>query len=368
MARDRKGKSPEMTPRERLLTSLRRKVPDRVPIDLDYCGFNREAFRLFKEKTGSDSHHEYFGVDKSFEYVNLKPTKVNLKERYSSFYKNFPSSATIDEWGVGSIPGSNPAFDLLLHPLEKASRLKEIEDYPLPDWKEEYRYEELKEKSETVNKKGLATVSETIRFFELPCWIRGHDGFLSDFLINEDMAACLLDRITELNSFVAKRYAELGIDILWTGDDIGMQDRMMMSPDTWRKWIKPRFKRVIKGAKDISPDILVWYHSDGYIEPVIPDLIEIGIDVLNPVQPECMDPAKLKELYGNKLAFWGTIGIQTTLPFGTPEEVRKVVKERIETVGRGGGLVIGPTHAIEPEVPLENISAFVEAAKEYGTY
>ena len=307
-------------------------------------------------------------MDKNLEHIGLNPTKLDLKARYSLFYKDLPSTAEINEWGIASIPGSNPAFDLMFHPLEKAAAVKDIEDYPLPDWKEEYRYEELKEKIETVGKNGLATGSEAIRFFELPCWLRGHDGFLTDLLINQDMAACLLDRITELNSFVARRYAELTVDILWVGDDIGMENRMMLSPDTWRKWIKPRFAKVIKEAKEIHPGLLVWFHSDGYIEPVIPDLIEAGVDILNPVQPECMDPAKIKRLYGDRLAFWGTIGIQTTLPFGTPKEVRRVVKERIETVGKGGGLVIGPTHAIEPEVPLENIAAFVEAAKEYGKY
>lgn len=141
-----------------------------------------------------------------------------------------------------------------------------------------------------------------------------------------------------------------------------------IKPKTWRKWLKPRFERIITRARKINPRVFVWYHSDGFIEPIIPDLIEIGVDVLNPVQPESMDPVKLKKEFGDNLAFWGTIGIQTNLPFGTPEEVRKVVKERIETVGKGGGLVIGPAHAIEPEVPLENIAAFVEAAKEYGKY
>ena len=158
------------------------------------------------------------------------------------------------------------------------------------------------------------------------------------------------------------------MDIIHVGDDIGMEDRMMMSPDTWRKWFKPRMGKIISAAREIKPDVLFFYHSDGYVEPVIPDFIEIGIDVLNPVQPECMDPAKLKRLYGDKLAFWGTIGIQHTLPFGTPEEVEEEVRERIGTVGKGGGLYLSPTHVIAPEVPHENIFAFVKAVKKYGEY
>jgi uroporphyrinogen decarboxylase len=122
---------------------------------------------------------------------------------------------------------------------------------------------------------------------------------------------------------------------------------------------------VIEAAKEANPEVLIFYHSCGYIEPIIPDLIEIGVDILNPVQPESMDPERIKKLYGNELAFWGTIGTQTTLPFGTPDEVRQEVKRMIETVGDGGGLLISPTHVIEPDVPWENIMAFVDAVKEY---
>ena len=104
------------------------------------------------------------------------------------------------------------------------------------------------------------------------------------------------------------------------------------------------------------------------MEAVIPELIEIGVDILNPVQPECLDPVELKQRYGRHLAFWGTIGIQHMLPFGTPQEVRAEVRTRIETMGVGGGLLLGPTHIVEPEVPLENIVAMVEAVNEYGVY
>jgi uroporphyrinogen decarboxylase len=141
-----------------------------------------------------------------------------------------------------------------------------------------------------------------------------------------------------------------------------------MSVPMWRKWIKPRLAQVIQTARRIRPDLLVEYHTDGYVEPFIPELIEIGVDVLNPVQPECMDPAEIKHKFGDRLAFSGTVGNQSTLPFGTPDEVRRVVKERIETVGRGGGLVLAPSHMLEPDVPWENIVAFFEAAEEFGYY
>jgi uroporphyrinogen decarboxylase len=190
------------------------------------------------------------------------------------------------------------------------------------------------------------------------------ENLLVDFLVNPELAAALLDQLTATGVASATRLAQAGIDVLTTGDDVGMQKGMMMSPETWRKWLKPRLAEIIAAAKKVKPDLLVFYHSDGKIESIIPELIEIGIDILNPVQPECMDPAQLKREYGNDLSFWGTIGTQTTMPFGTPEEVKATIKERIKTVGQGGGLLLAPTHVIEPDVPWENVLAFFEAIEE----
>ena len=187
-----------------------------------------------------------------------------------------------------------------------------------------------------------------------------------DFVENTEFAVALLDRITLLRRVQAARYAALGPDVITLGDDVGTQRAMLMSPDMWRRWLKPRLASVIAAARSVRPDVLIFFHSDGNIRPIIPDLIEIGVDILNPVQPECMDPADLKRRFGDRLSFWGTIGTQTTFPFGTSDDVRREVRTRAETVGKGGGLFLAPTHYLEPEVPFENIVAFVEAVKETG--
>lgn len=152
------------------------------------------------------------------------------------------------------------------------------------------------------------------------------------------------------------------------GDDAGSQRSLMMSREVWRRWVKPATAATITAAKAENPDVIAMYHSDGVIDEIIPELIEIGVEVLNPVQPECMDPVNVKELYGDRLSFLGTVGTQTVMPFGTPGEVRDTVRRMIETVGRGGGLTIAPTHMLEPEVPWENIEAFLSAVKEFGGY
>lgn len=191
---------------------------------------------------------------------------------------------------------------------------------------------------------------------------------MTDFYLNPDLIEALLDRLTTLRIVEARQLAQAGVDVLRLGDDVAGQTGMLMSLDTWRRWLKPRLARVIQAARAVKPNIHIFYHSDGDCWPVIPELIEIGVTVLNPIQPECMDPAQLKAEFGDQLAFWGTIGTQTTMPFGTPEDVRAAVKERIETVGRSGGLLIAPTHVLEPEVPWQNVVAFIEAVEEYGAY
>jgi len=134
---------------------------------------------------------------------------------------------------------------------------------------------------------------------------------------------------------------------------------MLMSPAMWRKYFKPRMANLIAAMKTINPHVKVAYHSDGMIDPIIPELIEIWLDVLNPIQPAAVDPIKLKEDYGDQLCFWGSVDLQHTLPYGTPAEVKAEVITRLKTIGRNGGLIIGPTHNIQLDTPLENFWAMV---------
>ncbi|MBI3986353.1 MAG: hypothetical protein HY343_05510, partial [Lentisphaerae bacterium] len=132
----------------------------------------------------------------------------------------------------------------------------------------------------------------------------------------------------------------------------------------WRAWLKPRLARIIAEARRVKPDILIFYHSCGFVTPFLEDFIEVGIDILNPVQPECMDFDDVHARVGDRLSFWSTIGTQTTLPFGTPDDVKAVVRSRLKTCGKAGGIVIGPTHMVEPEVPWENLLAMRDAVLE----
>ena len=204
--------------------------------------------------------------------------------------------------------------------------------------------------------------------YETAWQIRGYEQFLMDMIERPAWCACLLDRLTEQNMHKAIAYAEAGADLIRTGDDVANQTNMMFSPRMWRKFMLSRWKPVWQTIKSINPNCRIWYHSDGNISDIVDDLVDAGVDILNPVQPECLDIDALHKRYGDRVTFDGCIGTQSTMPFGTVEDVRQRVKTVIDKYGRNGGLLISPTHVLEPEVPLENIDAFFDACREYGTF
>jgi len=351
-----------MTPRERVLTAMRREVPDRVP---KTAGFTPDVQRRFEEATGCTNAATYFDFENRG--VGFRPAAEGTD--FTPFYPDgLPEGTSINEYGTAHVPGDFYHFWRLQFPLVNARSLDEIKAFPWPDYTPGCRHEHLEDAVAELHSKNFYVQGGVGHIYENAWQVVSMERLLMSFVDSPDEATFILDRIAEDRACMARRYAEAGCDGLGTGDDVAMQDRMMMSPDTWRKWLKPRWEYVYSEAKKIKPDIQIMYHSDGDVSPIIPDLIEIGLDVLNPVQPECVDPEALKREYGNDLAFWGCIGTQTTMPFGSASDVRKAVKWTIDTVGAGGGLLVAPTHVLEPDVPWANIQAMFDAVDEYGSY
>ena len=348
-----------MSPRERVLAAISRRPPDRVP---KTASFTPAALETFRQNTGADDPVEYFRMEPRSVGFNATTATPD----FSGYLGLLPPGTTITEHGVAHVPGNFYHFTKMVHPLRNMRTVSELQEYPWPDMQADYRHSDLECRTKALHDGGQFVQGGVGHIFELAWGMRGMEQLFIDFSENPDFASALLDRITLDNCFIARRMAEAGADMLVLGDDVGMQDRLMMSPAAWRRWLKPCLARVIAAGRQVNPSIHVFYHTDGNVLPIIPDLIEVGLTVLNPVQPECMDPAALKKEYGDVLAFWGTIGTQTTMPFGTPEEVERTVRERIETVGEGGGLVLAPTHTLEPDVPWENILAFFNAVEKYG--
>lgn len=350
-----------MTERENLLRAVRRDSPAHVPYCFSLC---ESQERNFRSQTGSLDYMEYFRMP--FRYVEILPT--THRQDYSMFFRSLPEKTVIDEWGVAHEPSGMEHFTRMHHPMAGFISPRQVLDFPMPDVLADYRWEGFGQRVSETKARGLAAVYSAVQIFEPAWYLRGLENLLLDMLSDDEMALACLDRMTGIQSALSARAAAGGVDIIVFGDDVGTQKGMMMNPELWRKWLKPGMKAAIAASKAENPDVVAYYHSDGVIYDIIPDLIEIGVDVLNPVQPECMDPALLKMQYGGRLSFWGTIGTQTTMPFGTPADVEDCVKRVIDTVGRGGGLVVAPTHLLEPEVPWENILALVRAVEKYGRY
>ena len=240
--------------------------------------------------------------------------------------------------------------------------------YKIPNPYDDVRYEGSKEIIKKYGNDYWIVGSIPCSIYEASWYLRGMQKYMEDMYIDKEYAHALMDKVMEFPLVAGKKLIDLGVDMLWLGDDVGMQSGMMMSPDSWREYLKPRMAKLISEFKKANPDIKVAYHSCGDIQKIIPELIEIGLDVLNPVQPLSMDPAKLKELYGDKLCFWGSMDVQGTLPNGTSEDVWNEVKLRMQTIGKNGGLILFLPNTVQCDTSVENILAFYKAANELGRY
>ncbi|MGB9553357.1 MAG: uroporphyrinogen decarboxylase family protein, partial [bacterium] len=278
----------------------------------------------------------------------------------------------ICEWGIKwkRVPYTTPFgvgyyTEIAEHPLAKDEALS---SYVPPSPFREELYAPLAKILEEFGKTHFILGVTVCTVFEGAWYLRGMDRLLIDMVTDEEKAQQVLDIPFRFHLEAAKRLTVMGVDGIWLGDDVGTQRGMLLSPELWRKYLKPRLAQICQEVKRINPQLKIAYHSDGNIYPIVDELVEIGIDVLNPVQPRAMDPVFLKKRYGKNLSFWGSIDEQHTLPFGTQEEVRREVLERLSVLGEGGGFIIAPTHHVQLDTPLENFFTFLETAKSCGCY
>jgi len=352
----------KMTPRENLLSLLRRRGYEWIPPEFSLCP---ALIEQFYERHGKDTPYETFY---QFPWEAVPDALINRPpHEFHRFFPPFENTTHIDVWGIGHQEGEGCMhMTKMLYPMEKFDSPEQFEAYPYPVLSPEL-LEQQKKAVEAVHQRGNAVVAQMqMTIWEAAWYTRSMEELMADMMTESPLADYHFDRITDIAVQRAEAYARNGADILFVGDDIGMQHTIMMSIELYCQWIKPRLTKVIRAAKAVNPDIVVFYHSCGYVTPFIPHLIEAGIDVLNPVQPECMSFEEIYQEYKGALSFHGTIGTQSTMPFGTVEEVRREVFKNLDIAGPQGGLFVAPTHILEPEVPFENIEAYVTACKEYS--
>jgi uroporphyrinogen decarboxylase len=349
------------TPQEDLLRCLHRRGYEKVHVDFVFCESQIEEF---KKRFGYSDYETYFGL--SHRKLEI-PVKANYSDGREQFPReSLPESTVFDEYGIGHSKGSEAAFHMtrMHHPLRGASP-SEILNYPYPTV-DETKSNEFKTKVGTLREKGIASFGfMQMTIWEASWYMRSMEELMVDMMMENESATILLDKITDFACSKASAYAAAGTDILSLGDDIGTQTSLMLDIELWEKWLQPRLIKVIRAAKEIKPDILIFYHSCGYILPFIDRLIESGVEILNPIQPECMLFDDIAERFGDRLSFWGTLGTQQLLPFGTADEVYAQTIANLTKCGLKGGIVIGPTHMVEPEVPWENLIAITKAVKEF---
>lgn len=350
-----------ISPRENLLRACRRQGFEWVPLDFMLCDNQIDSFR---KRFGHDDYYTWFDMD--FRWITLYE-EPGYTDPYSLYPREeLPNEIEFDVLGLGHSKGSEAAFHMthMHHPLQGEISLDDIERYPLPtierDWNQPLFHE-----VDQVHQQGLAVMGAMqMTIWESSWYLRSMEDLLMDMMMEDEKATRLFDRITGYAVDRARLFTEAGCDLLSLGDDLGAQSSPLMSVEMWERWLKPRLKQVINAAREINPDVLIYYHSCGYATPFIDGLIECGVDILNPVQPESMDFNEVHDTYGDRISFWGTLGTQKLLPFGTRDEVVEVVTDRINRCGEKGGLVLGPTHLVEPEVPFDNLVAILETARD----
>ncbi len=259
-------------------------------------------------------------------------------------------------------------------PLSKASSVHDIEKHEWPNVEDPRRYEGLREKARKLREKSdYAIVGHpgSTSLFQTACGIRGFARFLMDLLKNKDFAHALLQKILEIQGLRMKLYlSEVGqyLDVVCVGDDFCHQEGPFMSLEVFREMIKPYLQKYFEIIKRCTRAKL-HLHSCGAVHYILDDLIDIGVDIINPVQISAkgMDPEKLKKRFGERVVFWGGIDTQKVLPYGSPEEVRKEVRRIVRILGKGGGYVLSAVHNIQPDVPPENVVAMFDEAYKLGT-
>jgi uroporphyrinogen decarboxylase len=380
-----------MNSRERILAAINHKPTDRIPIDIGssmMTGIHRDAYNRWRRFLGLpvENPNRFFEPSMQIVYasedffdrlaIDTRPALPAWPTRFPlDIHEDEQSFSYFDEWGYGlKMPKSDPIYySLYHHPLKSISTLSEIKQYSFPNPLDPTRLISITEEIARAEEKNKAIVLNNVcaGTMEVASWLRGLDQFLIDLALEPEIAEFLLDKVVEFKlAYWEMVLAEFGdrVDVVIESDDIGTQTSTLMSPRMYRKYIKPRHKKILDFIHS-KTSAKIFFHSCGAIRPIIPDFIEIGVDIINPVQFNLpgMEPASLKKDFGRDIVFWGGgVETQSILGGGTTEQVRENVRQQIELLADGGGFVFATVHNIQADVPPENLNVMWEAVMEFG--
>jgi uroporphyrinogen decarboxylase len=377
-----------MTPRERVITALNHKEPDRVPITLGGSAnhLTEHCYQLLRDHFGlkdvprrtlvgfytTPDYNpllEKLGTD--FRFIHMRAPKSYISNALDGPFTEF-----VDDWGLQHRMVSG-YYDLTGAPLGSDLTIERIENYPWPDPYDPVRLEGVKEEVESLyNNSPYAIVAHRPVYgnlWEMTRWLVGMENALMMTVTDLPLFDALLSKLSEvMDGFYDAFLSVVGpyIHVIEFAEDLGTNNGPMFNPEIYRKYIKPKHKKSIELIKKKAPQVKVMLHCDGAIRKFIPDLIDAGFDILNPIEGHLrgMDPVELKKEFGNKLVFQGGVDIKGVLVSGTVEDVRREVRLRIEQMGVGGGYILAPAHNFGNDIPLKNLLAFFEAGHELGFY
>ncbi len=346
-----------MDSRERVRTALAGGRPDRVPCALGFFlqplfGVE-DADELFQTDVRFVGFDPPVEQDRLLEYLEALPADVHVGSE--------AQLRTYEEWGY------RPAEDSI-HPLGRLRSTAEWTRGLLPDFSDRRRHQRLAEDVRRLQDRGLAVAASPPHLggelFESAWRLRGFERFMRDLVKEPELVGYLIDQLAALATESAVILARCGVDILILDDDVAYCGGLLISPFMWRRFFKPRLARIIEAARRVAPDLLIFYHSDGDFTRLLPDLVELGVNVVNPVAPDCMDAAAIRRAFGGRLALWGTVGTAVTWDLGTPAQIREEVRQRTASVGRSG-LLLSPAYDLD-FAPRRNVAAFSEAVRDLG--
>lgn len=375
-----------MNSRDRLRMALNHQEPDRVPMDLGATrnsGITMPAYQRLVKYLGLDLEAQPLGTTGNSRVLGVAAPDERILERLRIDVRGvflgppdnwkdieLPDNAFQDQWGVvWQRPPTSLYFDSVRFPLAGDISLQDVINYPWPDMADDPGFTRgLRERALWLHENtgyGIVLHLQDI-CVHYSQWLRGYEDWYTDFHLNPDILSSMMDAILERRMAVAERaITAVGdiVDVVSCSDDVADQRGPMVSPASYRKFIKPRHRRFFDMIH-ARTNAKVLFHTDGSLPKLIPEFIEIGIDFINPVQVsanDMNDTARLKREFGHDIGFWGAIDNVHVLPYGTPEDVRAEVKRRIRDLGAEGGYVLGAVHNIQPDVPPENIAAIYDS-------
>ena len=348
----------KLTHRERVRLALEHKETDRVPIAMVCSGINPPAYKALAE---------YLKRERNLSVEAYLQPLLDIKS-VAPAYAGPPLPPGTDIWGVRRVPisyGAGEYDEIDYYPLAEADSPADLSRHrwPTTEW---FDYSVIPGRIRAIGKEGdFCLMVDNGNIFETSWYMRGFERMFVDLALNPDLSQAILQRVCDffVEHFRRILAAARGrIDLVFTADDIGGQEGLLMSLGMWEQHIKPFHTRLNRVIHEFGARVI--YHTDGSVMKAVPGLIGMGIDVLQALQFDAkgMDPLALKTQFGDRLCFQGGVSVQKTLPFGTPEDVRREVYERIRVLGRNGGYILGPSHAIQAGTPSENIVAMFDAA------